>query len=151
MGGYRFMDVNVRYSKPKDFNAILSLFDQLWPDKELDSYNLEEVFNRGVESNSDEYICAEADGKVIGFCALSIVNNFSYEGLVSYIYAMIVDDSFRGRGVGTSLLEKALDISKSSGCKRIELNYDSLMEESSDFYKKIGFEEKSYLFSKDLH
>lgn len=145
------MEVNVRYSRPKDFNAIFSLFGQLWPDKELDSYNLEEVFNRGVESNSDEYICAEADGKVIGFCALSIVNNFWYEGLVSYIYAMIVDHSFRGQGIGTSLLEKALDISKSNGCKRIELNYDFPREKSSNFYKKIGFEEKSYLFSKDLH
>lgn len=144
------MEINVRYSKPKDFNDIFYLLNQVWPDKELNSYYLKEAFERDVESNAYEYICAEADGRVVGFCALSIVNNFWYEGLVSNIYALIVDSSFRGHGIGTSLLKKAFDISKLSGCKKIELDYCFPREKDFNFYKKMGFEEESYFFSRPL-
>ncbi|MFL0252513.1 GNAT family N-acetyltransferase [Clostridium neuense] len=144
------MEVNVRYSKQKDFNDIFYLLSQVLPNKELDLYYLKEAFERDIESNSYEYICAEANGKVVGFCALSIVNNFWHEGLVSNIYALIVDSSLRGQKIGTTLLKKAFDISKLSGCKKVELDYGFSKEKDVDFYKKLGFQEEPYFFSKSL-
>jgi GNAT superfamily N-acetyltransferase len=140
----------IRNSKVGDFNDILSLFGQLWPNKELHPNDLMTVFNRGIQSETDKYICVEENGKIIGFCALSIINNFWQEGYIAYVYAMIVDDSFRGKGIGTSLLEKAFEIVKLLGCKKIELDSGFHREKAHKFYERIGFEKRAYLFSKDL-
>jgi GNAT superfamily N-acetyltransferase len=140
----------IRNSKVGDFNDILSLFGQLWPNKELHPNDLMTVFNRGIQSETDKYICVEENGKIIGFCALSIINSFWQEGYIAYVYAMIVDDSFRGKGIGTSLLEKAFEIVKLLGCKKIELDSGFHREEAHKFYERIGFEKRAYLFSKDL-
>ena len=140
----------IRNSKIEDFPDILSLFGQLWPNKELHPNDLMTVFNRGIQSEKDIYICAEEDGKVIGFCALSIINNFWKEGYIAYVYAMIVDDSFRGKGIGTSLLRKAFEVVTLLGCKKIELDSGFHRETAHKFYEKIGFEKRAYLFSKDL-
>lgn len=144
------MNMIIRDSKIEDFNEVFSLFGQLWPNKELHFNDLNTVFNRGIQSETDKYICAEVNSKVIGFCALSIVNNFWLEGYIAYIYAMIVDDSYRGKGIGTSLLEKVFDIAKLMGCKKIELDSGFPREKAHKFYEKIGFEKRAYLFSKDL-
>ena len=144
------MDMIIRNSKSEDFDDLLLLFKQLWPNKELHANDLMTVFNRGIKSDFDKYISAELDDKVIGFCALSIVNNFWQEGYIAYVYAMIVDDSYRGTGIGSSLLEKASDIARLSGCKKIELDSGFPREKAHKFYEKIGFEKRAYLFSKDL-
>jgi GNAT superfamily N-acetyltransferase len=144
------MNEVIRNSKIEDFNEVLSLFGQLWPNKELHPDDLMTVFNRGIQSGTDKYICAEVNGKVIGFCAMAIVNNFWQEGHKAYVYAMIVDDSFRGKGIGTNLLEKAFEIAKIMGCKKIELDSGFPREKAHKFYEKIGFEKRAYLFSKDL-
>jgi GNAT superfamily N-acetyltransferase len=63
---------------------------------------------------------------------------------------MIVDDSLRGKGIGSSLLEKAFDIAKLMGCKKIELDSGFPREKAHKFYEKIGFEKRAYLFSRDV-
>lgn len=144
------MNIVIRNSKFEDFNDVFSLFGQLWPNKELHVNDLMTVFNRGIQSDSDKYICAELNGKIIGFCAFTIVNNFWQEGYIAYVYAMVVDDSHRNNGIGTSLLDKAFDLAKSSGCKKIELDSGFPREKAHKFYERIGFEKRAYLFSKDL-
>ncbi len=144
------MDIKIRHSKFEDFQDVFLLFKQLWPDKELHFNDLMTVFIRGIQSDFDKYICAESQGKVIGFCSFAMVNNFWQEGYIAYVYAMVVDGSFRNEGVGTSLLQKAFDIAKMSGCKKIELDSGFPRENAHKFYERIGFEKRAYLFSKDL-
>lgn len=144
------MNIVIREAKLEDFSDVCLLFRQLWPNKELHINDLATVFNRGIQSDIDKYVCAELNGKVIGFSAFSIVNNFWQEGYIAYVYAMIVDDAYRSNGIGMSLLEKAFDIAKLSGCKKIELDSGFPREKAHKFYEKIGFEKRAYLFSKDL-
>jgi len=144
------MNIVVRNSKTEDFDEIMLLFRQLWPNKELNINDLKTVYDRGIDSDSDKYICAEDDGKVIGFCAFAIVNNFWQEGYIAYVYAMIVDESYRGKGSGKSLLQKAFEIAKLNKCKKIELDSGFPRVEAHKFYEQIGFEKRAYLFSKDL-
>ena len=84
--------------KIEDFNDVFLLFKQLWPSKKLNFDDLITVFNRGIQSDNDKYICAEIENKIIGFCAISIVNNFWQEGYIAYVYTMIVDESYRSNG-----------------------------------------------------
>lgn len=108
------------------------------------------VFSRGLQSDSDQYLCAEKDRRVIGFCSFAIVNNFWQEGYIAYVYAMIVDNSFRGQGIGGKLIKNASDSAKMRGCKKIELDSAFPREKAHKFYERNGFEKRAYLFSKTL-
>lgn len=63
---------------------------------------------------------------------------------------MIIDDCFRGQGIGTELINKASDIARLRECRKIELDSGFPREKAHKFYERIGFEKRAYLFSKDL-
>ena len=144
------MDYTIRKATEKDFELVYPLFEQLWPNRELDKDALKTVFNRSVSSASDELFCLDYGNELIGFCAYAIVNNLWQAGSISYMYAMVVDEKYRGKGFGTKLIEEAIRDSKNKGLKRLELDSGFHREKAHDFYMKLGFEKRAFLFSYPL-
>jgi GNAT superfamily N-acetyltransferase len=144
------MHFTIRKSTEKDFEKIFPLFEQLWPNKELDKKELRIVFNRGVNSDTDELLCLVSSNEIIGFCAYAIVNNLWQAGYISYMYAMVVDEKHRGKGFGTILIKEAIKDSKTRGLKRLELDSGFHREKAHEFYLKLGFEKRAFLFSYTL-
>ena len=144
------MEFLIRTAANEDFDSIYPLFEQLWPNKKINRAELNKVFSRGVISQTDELFCAVLDGTVIGFCAYAIVNNLWQEGYISYLYAMVVDEKQRGKGYGTKLINEAIAKSKRQGMKRVELDSGFQREKAHEFYIKLGFEKRAYLFSYTL-
>ena len=144
------MDTTIRKATENDFEKVYPLFEQLWPNKELDRVALKIVFNRGVHSNTDELFCLDYSDEVIGFCAYAIVNNLWQAGYISYMYAMVIEEKYRGKGFGTMLIEESLKDSKAKGLKRMELDSTFHREKAHEFYLKLGFEKRAFLFSYPL-
>ncbi len=144
------MHFTIRKSTEKDFDKVFPLFEQLWPNKELDKKELRIVFNRGVNSDTDELLCLVSSNEIIGFCAYAIVNNLWQAGYISYMYAMVVDEKQRGKGLGTLLMREAIKDSKNKGLKRLELDSGFQRERAHEFYLKLGFEKRAFLFSYKL-
>ena len=144
------MAILIRNAAPDDFDSVYPLFEQLWPNKKLNKNDLNTVYQRGVISQTDELFCAVLDGRVIGFCAYAIVNNLWQEGCISYIYAMVIDESLRGKGYGSKLIEEAIARSKEQGMKRVELDSGFQREKAHQFYEKLGFDKRAFLFSYTL-
>jgi len=103
-----------------------------------------------LETDGYELLCAERNGKVVGFSSLSIQHNFWQEGRIAYITTIIVDEKSRGQGVGTMLLDEIQETAGSRGCGKIELESAFHRREAHDFYEKMGFEKRAYFFSKDV-
>jgi len=150
MKGDITLELLIRNVTNNDFDSIYPLFEQLWPNKELKRAELNKVFSRGVVSQTDELFCAVLDNTIIGFCAYAIVNNLWQEGYISYLYAMVVDEKQRGKGYGTRLINEAIAMSKKQGMKRVELDSGFQRERAHQFYEKLGFEKRAYLFSYPL-
>lgn len=144
------MSVTIRKATENDFEKVYPLFEQLWPNKELDKNALRIVFNRGVNSDTDELLCLDYSNELIGFCAYAIVNNLWLAGYISYMYAMVVDEKHRGKGFGTMLIEESIKDSKDKGLKRLELDSGFHREKAHEFYMKLGFEKRAFLFSYQL-
>jgi GNAT superfamily N-acetyltransferase len=144
------MDITFRKVKVEDFKSVFILFGQLWPGKELNHDELFRVYQRGLTSGNDEYLCAVDNKKIIGFCALAIVNNFWQEGYIGYIYAMIIDEAHRGKGIGAQLLQQAYEEAKERGCKKLELDSGFQRLQAHQFYEKNGYLKRAFLFSKDI-
>jgi ribosomal protein S18 acetylase RimI-like enzyme len=141
------MSLNIRNAQIQDFDDIYPLFEQLWPNKPINREELQKAYERGAGSDNDELLCAVLDGKIAGFCAYAIVNNFWQEGRIGYIYAMVVDETLRSKGVGTKLINQSLERAKAKGLKRMELDSGFHRQRAHEFYEKLGFEKRAYLFS----
>lgn len=144
------METQIRKATTEDFASVYPLFEQLWPNKTLDRDALQTVFSRGINSDTDELLCLEYSGQVIGFCAYAVVNNLWQAGYISFMYAMVVDEKYRGKGYGTMLVQKAINDSKAGGMKRLELDSAFHREKAHEFYLKMGFEKRAFLFSHPL-
>jgi ribosomal protein S18 acetylase RimI-like enzyme len=144
------METTIRQAACGDFDAVYPLFEQLWLTKAINRSALYKAFARGADSETDVLMCAELDDKIIGFCAYAIVNNLWQEGQIAYVYAMVVDEKYRGQGIGSRLIQEVIEGSKQRGLKRVELDSGFPREKAHAFYEQLGFEKRAYLFSYTL-
>ncbi|MBM4241442.1 MAG: GNAT family N-acetyltransferase [Euryarchaeota archaeon] len=64
-----------------------------------------------------------------------------------YLVVIAVDEDFRGRGIGTLILNNGLELAKEKGFKRVVLDVDLDNEGAKKLYERFGFRvfgEKSY-------
>ena len=142
--------LQIRPCSSEDFNELLGLLKQLWPEKNLDPAALQTVFDRALDSDLQAYICATDGENIIGFGSLSVKNSLWQEGYIGHVDELVVDSGYRGRGVGTRLIEHLIVIAKQRGCRRIELDSGFHRPDAHRFYEQHGFENRGYLFSKVL-
>lgn len=140
----------IEYAIRDDFEQIYPLLQQFWPDRELHEDTLADIFDRGIGSDITVYLCAKRRNKIIGFCSISFRDSLWQEGDIAYVHELVVDESERGQGVGSALLDEAIEVARSRKCKRIELDSGLHREEAHAFYEKAGFEKRAALFSKIL-
>jgi RimJ/RimL family protein N-acetyltransferase len=141
---------HVRPCRAEDFDAVLALLRQLWPDAALDATALRAVYDRALLSDAQAYLCAVSGARVIGFGSLTVKNNLWQAGPLGHIDELVVDTEWRGRGIGTRLLEELAVLARRKGCRRVELDSALHREAAHRLYERHGFEKRGYLFSKPL-
>jgi GNAT superfamily N-acetyltransferase len=140
----------IRYCEPQDFTAICSLLKQLWPDVELDASALEIVYSQALSTYIQKLIVGVMNDRIVGFCSLSIKNNFWQAGKLGNVDELVVDKNYRGLGIGKKLMERISQIARENKCKRIELDSSFHRKEAHQFYERIGFKSRAYLYTKEL-
>ena len=143
------MDVTIRPATMDDLPGVCSLLEQLWPNKKSNRDALSQVFARALYSGED-YLCAELDGRIAGFCATMYVNSLWQESRIAYVLVLVVDENLRSRGIGTKLLDVCGERARHAGCTKLELDCGFHRERAHQFYERVGLAKRAFLFSKDL-
>ena len=133
-----------------DFQSIVNLYKQLWEKWDsFDEIKLKDIFEHDLDTNRKVYLIANVEDENVGVCSVRINNDWHYIKTAT-IDELIVHKSHRGKGIGTSLLEKACEYAKLNKCYRIELNSNIHRTEAHKFYEDFGFDKSSYFFKKIL-
>lgn len=77
--------------------------------------------------------------EVIGMVNLLFTISTALGGKVAILEDVILLPEYRNQGLGSKLIEDAIQFAKDNDCKRITLLTDSDNETSHAFYKKHGF------------
>ena len=85
------------------------------------------------KSNSSFSFCLEDDNKKL----LAGVSGFHYYGCF-YVDLLFVEESVRGKGYGSSLMQKSEKLARERGCLFMAVN--TMDFEAKPFYEKLGFE-----------
>jgi GNAT superfamily N-acetyltransferase len=126
-----------------DIPALCALLDILFS-QEADFKPNHEAQNRGLARiiSSPEIgliIVARQDSQVVGMANLLYTVSTALGDRVALLEDMVVSPGVRGAGVGSQLLEHAIQFARLNGCKRITLLTDRTNESAQRFYQRHGF------------
>jgi N-acetylglutamate synthase-like GNAT family acetyltransferase len=141
--------MKIRHCKPTDFQALVPLLRQLWPEKKLSRDSLGKMFEKGRRSRTKRFLCAVEDGQVVGFCSMTLTNHW-LEGTIANLDELVVDSHYRGRGLGRGLLDVMIGEARKGGAKSVELHTGFHRKEAHLFYERCSFKKSAFLFSKTL-
>jgi GNAT superfamily N-acetyltransferase len=144
------MDLSIRNFETSDFDQVFELLKQLWSYKELDYDGMKKMLDHNLTSPDHFYIVAAHGPRVIGFCSLTVKHNLWLQDLLGNVDEMVVDENYRGQGIGKKLMQRITEIAVQNNCKQLELESSFHREKAHTFYEELGFEKRAFLFSKPL-
>jgi ribosomal protein S18 acetylase RimI-like enzyme len=132
------MDINrITQVNENVTRAFSKLVPQLTGRKEYPS--LEELERVIRSENTHLFVATEGD-EVMG--TLTLVFYQIPSGLKAWIEDVIVNESFRGKGVATALLCHALHIARDKGARKVDLTSAPSRGAANRLYQKLGFEQR---------
>ena len=137
----------IRTVEQKDADRIYEMTCQL-EDKALDRAGFDTAFCFAIAN--DEMYAMEDDGKIIAFLHTHYSLQLCRADMIAEIRELVVDEGYRDKGYGKSLLAYAVNKVREKGIDMIEILSSSYRVDAHRFYENNGFEKTGYrFFNKD--
>ncbi|MGW4437895.1 GNAT family N-acetyltransferase [Streptomyces sp. NPDC004596] len=137
-------DLEIRRATAPDLPAIVAMLadDPLGAQREspddLSPYRT--ALERLNADPNQRLVVAVREARVVGTLQLTIIPGLSRRGTTrSIIEAVRIHAGERGSGLGTQLIQWAIDESRRQGCQLVQLTSDSSRTDAHRFYERLGF------------
>ncbi|MFC8594459.1 GNAT family N-acetyltransferase [Streptomyces atroolivaceus] len=98
------------------------------------------AFRRLADDPNQHLVVAVREDRVVGSLQLTIVPGLSRRGATrSVIEGVRVHADERSSGLGTQLIQWAVDESRRQGCQLVQLTSDATRTDAHRFYERLGF------------
>lgn len=140
----------IRPCKSADLPAVLELMKELAEvahgECAPDLATMTQVFEH-MQNAPAFYLnlVAEVEGRVAGFMSLIFYKTVFHRGGTALINELVLGRTFRGRGIGTALIERAKKEALDRGLDELEVGTESSNTGALSFYRKCGFESEYVL------
>ena len=94
-----------------------------------------------LDDPSSWLIGAGDDGVLVGVAALHVMPMLEIDGKAGRLLALVVDERYRGRGVGQSLVAAAEQQARAAGCVKMEITSSRHRTRTQEFYQLLGYED----------
>lgn len=134
----------IREAEKTDLDGLQELYLHLHEKGKLPEIpELTSLWNEIIADENYHILVGEIDGKIISSVTLVVVKNLT-RGMRPYalIENVVTHKDYRRRGYAGALMQKAVDIARSSGCYKIMLLTGAKDEGTLRFYEKCGFNSK---------
>ncbi|MFG3247897.1 GNAT family N-acetyltransferase [Streptomyces sp. NPDC048187] len=137
-------DLEIRPATVEDIPAVVAMLadDPLGAQRESpdDLAPYRTAFERLRSDPNQHVVVAVRDSRVVGTLQLTIVPGLSRRGASrSIIEGVRIHGDERGSGLGTQLIEWAVDESRRQGCHLVQLTSDKTRTDAHRFYERLGF------------
>ncbi|MEU8704073.1 MULTISPECIES: GNAT family N-acetyltransferase [unclassified Streptomyces] len=137
-------DLDIRPAALADISAIVAMLadDPLGAQRESpdDLAPYHAAFRRLSDDPNQHLTVAVRQGRIVGTLQLTIIPGLSRRGATrSLIEGVRVHADERGSGLGTQLIQWAVDESRRQGCQLVQLTSDASRTDAHRFYERLGF------------
>jgi len=135
------MNIKIRKASPEDLNDLIRLLSQLT--------TVGYPTNLPSDIYNDIYVAYDNESKnIVGTIKLLFENKIIHDGSsVLHVEDVVVDENYRGLGVGKLLLDYGIYLAEKRGCYKVILDCD---EENIEFYEKCGFRNRGVCMRYDI-
>ncbi len=154
------MDIKIEVPQIKEQKRINELARQIqkihfnWrPDLFL---NVEEVISKerlkGLLDKKSIYV-AKIGEEIVGYIIIDIMekdNSFIRYRKLLVVDTLCVDEKYRGKGIGTKLLEYAKNLGKENNCTDMYLTVNPKNENAIKVYEKFGMKLKDMTYMMEI-
>ena len=131
-----------------DAPAVAALMTQLgYPSTPQDS---QRRLTRMLAHADYAGVVAESDDEVVALVLVHLEHGLEYDAIYGRIMGLVVDDRWRGRGLGKQLMQHVERWCKDRGADRIVLTSANRRLDSHKFYDAIGYERTGIRFARWL-
>ncbi|GAA0469543.1 GNAT family N-acetyltransferase [Streptomyces olivaceiscleroticus] len=151
----RMSDFKIRRATEADIPAIVALLadDPLGATRESpdDLTPYRTAYKRLADDPNQHLVVAEHDGRVVGTLQLTLIPGLSRRGATrSIVEGVRIHSEERGSGLGTRLMDWAVEESRALGVQLVQLTSDATRVDAHRFYERIGFEASHLGFKRQL-
>jgi GNAT superfamily N-acetyltransferase len=137
-------DLEIRNAVADDVPAIVAMLadDPLGAQRESpdDMTPYLAALERLSDDPNQHVVAAVRGGRVVGTLQLTVIPGLSRKGATrSVIEGVRVHADERGSGLGTQLIEWAIDESRRQDCQLVQLTSDVTRTDAHRFYERLGF------------
>ena len=86
----------------------------------------------------------------IGRCYIYIIKNDLHKEPYALLEDVYINENFRGRGIGSEMIKRAIELAKNLGCYKIIATSRFERNNVHKWYEKLGFKKWGYEFRMDL-
>jgi len=134
--------VKIRSAEAADLASLVSLLAALFAIEEDFAFD-EPKQRRGLalmlENERGCVLVAEAEGRVVGMCTGQLLVSTAEGGLSLLVEDVVVQEQWRGRGVGRLLIDAISDWARVNKVSRLQLLADRNNIPALDFYRSLGW------------
>ncbi len=141
--------IGISPASENDIPALCDLLGVLFaqekefsPDRERQMRGLAAII---AAPESGLIITARYSRRIVGMVVLLFSCSTALGGRVAWLEDLVVMPEFRDKGLGSALIEQAVDSARQSGCLRITLLTDHDNLRGQDFYRRHGFERSTMI------
>jgi len=124
-----------------DYSQVQNLWASMDKGVRLGRSDTPEEIQKKLARDPDLFLVAEEDGQIIGTVIAG------YDGRRGLLYHLAVAATFRGRGVGTQLMDEIESRLRSKGCLRCYLMVLADNDEAMRYYEKHGWENMDHVLT----
>ncbi len=132
-----------------DIDAILALQTQIYRIKSL-APNAKKLLLAIINADYCSVIVARENNQVIGSAFLFYLPLPAHGKNFGFLEAVVVDEKSRGKGIGTALSKKAIELSKEKNCYKLIFTSGFDRKKIHKLYEDLGFEKWGYEFRMNL-
>ncbi|BCM68099.1 MULTISPECIES: GNAT family N-acetyltransferase [Streptomyces] len=137
-------DLDIRDATGDDLPAIVAMLadDPLGAQRESpdDLAPYRSALERLAADPNQHLVVAVREGRVIGTLQLTIIPGLSHKGATrALIEGVRIHADERGSGLGSRLIEWAIDTARRLDCRMVQLTSDKTRTDAHRFYERLGF------------
>ncbi|MER6606411.1 GNAT family N-acetyltransferase [Streptomyces sp. NPDC000927] len=137
-------DLDIRPATPADLPAVVAMLadDSLGAQRESpdDLAPYHAAYQRLADDPNQHLMVAVRESRVVGTLQLTVIPGLSRRGATrSVIEGVRVHADERGSGLGTRMIEWAVDESRRLDCQLVQLTSDASRTDAHRFYERLGF------------
>ncbi|MCX7785870.1 MAG: GNAT family N-acetyltransferase [candidate division WOR-3 bacterium] len=143
--------VNIREATEKDVKQIckiarqvLNIVTQHRPEflgRLVELQKIDRFYLNALKEKNSAVLVAEKQNKIIGYAYITIERKPDDLIAIPYlsINELVVDEKYRGQGIGTSLMKRIFQWAKRKKLKVLQLAVWEFNQKTIKFYQKFGF------------